>query len=233
MRGFLRNISSRGLSLSQDIKELIIRETHIVGERTLTPEIKLRLITEDCRLFHATSIELKDLPFADPFWAFYWPGGMSITRYILDHPCIVRNKKVLDFGSGCAATSIASKMMKCEEVVANDIDETAAIAAELNAALNNVQIRTDTRNLINNPSTFQYDVVAFGDVFYDEEFAAELLPWINKLVANKQTCLIGDPGRHALSKNLKLKLLARYELPENVCIENHGFTFTNVFQVTS
>lgn len=228
---FSKYVFSRGLRQSQQIKELIIRETEIVDKTSLTPEIKLRLITENCRLFHASSDELKSLPFADPFWGFYWPGGMSITRYILNHPEVVMGKKVLDFGSGCGATSIASKMMMCEDVVANDIDETAAIAAELNAEINNVKIRTDTRNLINDPSTFQYDIVAFGDVFYDEEFASKLLPWISKLVANKQTCLIGDPGRHALSKQLNLKLLARYELPENVCIENHGFRFTNVFKV--
>ena len=232
MKSYPKYFFSRNLSRSQSVKELIIRETEIVDE-SLTPEIKLRLITKNCRLFHATTDELSKLPFADPFWGFYWPGGMSITRYILDHPDVVKNKKVLDFGSGCGATSIASKMMMCRDVVANDIDETATIAAELNADLNNVKIRTDTRNLINNPSTFQYEVITFGDVFYDEEFAAELLPWIMKLVANKQTCLIGDPGRHALSKKLKLKLLARYNLPDNVCIENHGFRCTNVFKVAS
>lgn len=40
---------------------------------------------------------------------------------------------------------------------------------------------------------------------------------------------IGDPGRHALDKEkvTNLRLKSSYELPENVCIENHGFK--NVF----
>lgn len=231
MRNPTKFFISRAFCQSNAIKDLIICETEIVRTQSLTPEIKLRLITEECRLFHSTSEELDKLPFDDPFWGFYWPGGMSITRYLLDNPDVVKGKRVLDFGSGCGATSIAAKMNMCQQVVANDIDKTAAIAAKLNAKLNNVTIETDTRNLINDPSTFTFDVIAFGDVFYDEEFAAQLLPWITKLVANKQTCLIGDPGRHALSKKLKLKLLARYELPENVCIENHGFKFTNVYKV--
>lgn len=213
------------------IRQAILRETEIES-RSLTPEIKLQLITENCRLFHSTADELETLPFGDPFWGFYWPGGMSLTRYILDHPEMVQRKTVLDFGSGCGATSIACAMKQCQRVVANDIDEAAAIAAELNADLNNVQIETDTRNLINHPSSFSFDVIVFGDVFYDEEFAARLLPWIKRLTENNQTCLIGDPGRHALCKSLNLKLLAQYELPKHVCIENHGFRFTNVFKAS-
>lgn len=214
------------------MKALIIRETEIVDNHGLTPEIKLRLITENCRIFHSRTDELETIQFTDPFWGFYWPGGMSVTRYILDNPDVVKAKKVLDFGSGCGATSIAAKMRMCHEVVANDIDPTAAVAANLNAELNNVTIKTDTRNLINDQYASNFDVITFGDVFYDEEFAAQLLPWIKKLVSNGKTCLIGDPGRHALSKALKLKLLAQYKLPENVCIENHGFKFTNVYKVT-
>lgn len=228
----LRFASCRTYSQTKFIRELIIKETEIVDTGSLTPEIKLRLITENCRLFHATSNELDELPFKDPFWGFYWPGGMSVTRFLLDNPDTVKDKKVLDFGSGCGVTSIACQMKDCDKVVANDIDETASIAAHLNAELNGVCIETDTRNLINDPSTLHdFDVIVFGDVFYDEDFASQLLPWIQKLVKNKKTCLIGDPGRHALSKQLNLKLLATYQLPENICMENHGFRLTNVFKV--
>lgn len=217
---------------SKHIEEVIKRETEITTQH-LTPEIKLRLITKNCRLFHSTDEEMKNLvSFTDPFWGFYWPGGQSMSRFILDNPEIVKGKRVLDFGSGCAATAIACKMSECRSVVANDIDETAEIAAKLNAELNFVKIETSTRNLINDPSSFDFDFVVFGDVFYDEEFAGQLYPWIKNLIANNQTCLIGDPGRHALSKKLNLKLLTRYELPESSCIENHGFKFTNVFKVT-
>lgn len=230
MRNCVKLFQSRTFSHLRSIKDVIISETEIVTSQ-LTPEIKLRLITENCRLFIAKSDDLKDLPFTDPFWGFYWPGGMSVTRYILDHPEVVKGKKILDFGSGCGATAIACKMKLCEHVVANDIDPAAEVAAHLNAELNHVTITTETKNLINDQSTFNFDVVLFGDVFYDEEFAAQLLPWIKNLVENKQTCLIGDPGRHALSEQLNLKLLAQYELPDNVCIENHGFRFTNVYRV--
>lgn len=232
---FLKNIVYRNISLRKFssrvslLRKAIIDETEVVTGG-LTPEISLRLITENCRLFNANSETLSTLPFKDPFWGFYWPGGMSVTRYILDHPEIVKNKTILDFGSGCGATAIACKMRQCSLAVANDIDEAAAVAACINAELNCVEIETDTRNLINDPAS-DFDVIAFGDVFYDEEFASLLLPWIETLVAKGKTCLIGDPGRHALSKQLKLELLAKYNLPERACIENHGFKSTSVFKV--
>lgn len=43
----------------------------------LTPEIKLHLITEQCKLWHSPVYECQ---FNDPFWAFYWPGGQAISR---------------------------------------------------------------------------------------------------------------------------------------------------------
>lgn len=231
----LKNIFPRKLSLRKCssrvslLRKAIVDETEVVT-CGLTPEMSLRLITENCRLFNATSEILSTLPFKDPFWGFYWPGGMSVTRYILDHPEIVKNKNVLDFGSGCGATAIACMMRQCSRAIANDIDEAAAVAARINAELNCVEIETDTRNLINDPIT-DIDVIVLGDVFYDEDFAALLLPWIQRLVADGKLCLIGDPGRHALSKQLNLKLLASYNLPERTCIENHGFKTTSVFKV--
>src|SRR5262249_31432484 len=35
-----------------------------------------------------------------PFWAFAWPGGQALARYLLDHPETVAGRRVLDVGSG-------------------------------------------------------------------------------------------------------------------------------------
>jgi ETFB lysine methyltransferase len=216
---------------STKYREIISRETEIVSNQ-LVPELKLHLITKNCRLFHSPVDENFPFP-TEPFFAFFWPGGISITRFIFDNQQLVRNKSILDFGSGSAAIAIASKMCGAKRAVANDIDEVAEIAAQMNAKLNHVKIETEVKNLINDPSTSNYDLIFLGDVFYDEEFAALILPWIKKLVASEKVVIIGDPGRHALKNKfeLNLKLLQRYELPENVCIENHGFQFTNVWQL--
>lgn len=57
---------------------MIRGETQLTCD-SLTPEIKLHLITSSCRLWHST---MDACPFLDPYWAFYWPGGQALTRYI-------------------------------------------------------------------------------------------------------------------------------------------------------
>jgi len=52
----------------------------VVCTNHLTPEIKLHLITEQCKLWHLPADQCQ---FDDPFWAFYWPGGQAISRYIV------------------------------------------------------------------------------------------------------------------------------------------------------
>jgi len=47
---------------------------------------------------------------------------LAILRYILDNPRIVTGKRVLDFGAGCGASSIAAAFSGAKTVVANDID---------------------------------------------------------------------------------------------------------------
>lgn len=54
-----------------------IKNATIVCTNHLTPEIKLHLITEQCKLWH---LPADYCPFNDPFWAFYWPGGQAISR---------------------------------------------------------------------------------------------------------------------------------------------------------
>jgi hypothetical protein len=59
------------------IKNYIIENTKIVYDH-LTPEIRLHLITPECQLYHETNTD--NLPFSDPFWSIYWPGGQGVSR---------------------------------------------------------------------------------------------------------------------------------------------------------
>ncbi|KAG5678243.1 hypothetical protein PVAND_007935 [Polypedilum vanderplanki] len=212
-------------------ERIIAHETEIVNNE-LVPEIKLHLITPNCKLYYSKIDE--SIPFKnDPFFLIFWIGGIALTRFVLDNPGIVKSKTILDFGSGCGSLSIAAKMCGAKIAVANDIDEVSIIAAQMNARLNNVIIDTEIRNLIDHPDSFSYDIVFFGDVFYDEEFASTLLPWIENLLEKKKRVFIGDPGRHGFKvcRNLNLTQLQQYLLPENVKNENNGFEFGYVWEV--
>ncbi|XP_055916322.1 electron transfer flavoprotein beta subunit lysine methyltransferase-like [Eupeodes corollae] len=203
-----------------------------VSRAHLTPEIALRLITPECRLFHEPVTAESDKVFEnDPFWGFYWPGGQALSRFILDNTSLVKSKNVLDIGSGCGASSIAAMMCKAKSVIANDIDSIASVAAQMNATLNGVQIETNEQNLIGN-LIIEADIILLGDLFYDADFADILLPWLDELHARGKLIFIGDPGRHGLTENrLKfMKKMATYELTENCCIENNGFKNVHVWK---
>ncbi|XP_065368490.1 electron transfer flavoprotein beta subunit lysine methyltransferase-like [Calliphora vicina] len=218
---------------NKQIEENILKETKISREH-LTPEIPLYLITPECRLFHEPQLDVENRIFEnDPFWAFYWPGGQAISKFVLENPEMVKDKSVLDVGSGCGATSIAAIMKNAKYAVANDIDDAAGYAALLNAKLNKInmeKLQTSSDNLIG--CDVSEDIIFIGDLFYDEEIAEILLPWLHKCSNEGKLIFIGDPGRHGLTENRLnfMKKLATYELTENCCIENRGFKNVNVWR---
>lgn len=109
----------------------------------------------------------------------------------------------------------------------------AGYAALLNANVNKIdfdKFLISSDNLIG--SSVTEDIIFIGDLFYDEQIAEILLPWLHKCSADGKLIFIGDPGRHGLTENRLnfMKKLATYELTENCCIENRGFKFVNVWR---
>lgn len=128
-RVFQRSLSSKPSDLTDTTLTRTIRLHTELSVTHLTPELRLHLITPNCTLWRAPPSEA---PFADPYWAFYWPGGQAIARYILDHPAAVRGRRVLDLGAGSGACGIAAAIAGAQRVLLNDIDPVACVAARLN-----------------------------------------------------------------------------------------------------
>lgn len=97
------------------------------------------------------------------YWAFCWGSGQGLARYLLENPTLVRNKRVLDLGSGSGVAGIAAAQAGAAEVIACDIDADAVLATAYNAALNNVSIRL-VDDFVSEP---KYDAVLMADVLYD------------------------------------------------------------------
>lgn len=76
---FVRSLKQKGCHPDEYIRRFISENTEVVsGQQSLTPEIKLRLMTPNCRFWR----ERPELwPFDDPYWAIYWPGGQALSRY--------------------------------------------------------------------------------------------------------------------------------------------------------
>lgn len=154
----------------------------------LCPELRLWLLPPGAKSWHSPDPE----PLQMPYWAFAWPGGQALARYLLDHPQAVRGKRVLDFGSGCAVEGIAAA--KCgASVRCADLDPHAAEFARRNGALNEVQLEVSTEDVIG--SAPEVDVILAGDACYAPELAARLLPWLERQAAKGVVVLVGDPLR--------------------------------------
>merc|ERR1711990_922139 len=118
---------------SRQVRTAIKRVTEITSNH-MTPELKLALVTPDSKFYHSKP---DGFPFPDPYWAFYWPGGQALTRYILDSKDVDSYGRTLDFGCGCGSASMAILLRDHKaSVTAADIDEYSLEAVRLNAQLN-------------------------------------------------------------------------------------------------
>lgn len=104
---------------------------------------------------------------AEPaYWSFCWASGQVLAAYILANPHLVRDRQVLDFGSGSGIVAIAAAKAGAREAIACDIDPAALAAAEANAQLNGVTV-----SLCDDwgARPEDLDLVTAADVLYDPE----------------------------------------------------------------
>ena len=183
----------------------------------LCPEIRLCLAEESIPLWTKTEEELERDGLPPPFWAFAWAGGQALARHVLDHPDLVRGKRVLDFASGSGLVAIAAAMAGARSVVAVDIDPFAAAAIAINAEANGVSVSVVTDDPIGTSPAV--DVVLAGDIAYERDLAARVFDWLAELGAAGRDVLVGDPGRAYLPLE-RLELLARHEVPVSRDLED-------------
>jgi predicted nicotinamide N-methyase len=192
----------------------------------LCPELILHLITADMPLFLSSEQDAAAAGVPWPFWGFAWPGGQALARYVLDHPCQVLGRHVLDFGAGCGIAAIAAARAGAARVTASDVDPMAAAATALNARRNGVELEVSTRDLVGRPG--EWGVVLVGDMFYDEELAVACAGWLDGLAAAGCRILLGDPGRGFLDAG-RLEPLERYQAPADNDADGTRLVWTTVY----
>ncbi len=171
----------------------------------LVPELKLRLLTHESLRWHRSPELFVERGWGLPYWAFAWPGGQTLARFVLDHPHWVRGRRVLDLGCGGAIEGLAAALAGAAFVVANDVDATVLVAARLNASLNDVPLEVQRADWLQSGDAnfdfdFDFDVLLAGDFLYDPLLAQHALGWWRKLRARGVTVLVGDPGRVPFSE---------------------------------
>jgi len=69
-----------------------IRTQTLLLAPSILPELKLYLAAEITPLWQITEDQMQAGHLPPPFWAFAWPGGQGVARYILDNPDVVRRR---------------------------------------------------------------------------------------------------------------------------------------------
>ncbi len=202
------------------------------GTAPLVPEIVLRLADDIHRAWERVDEE------APPFWAFAWVGGQALARHVLDHPGIVRGRRVLDLAAGSGLVGIAAARAGASTVIASDTDARARAAIALNAADNGVTVEVvgdvvgpvepgdaeDVEDVV-----LDVDVVLAGDVFYEQPMARHMERFCDEAVAAGVDVLVGDPGREYLPRR-RCTALAVHEVDGTADLEGGATTRTTVWR---
>jgi predicted nicotinamide N-methyase len=192
------------------------RET-VIASPPLVPEIRLHLASEVLPLWQATEADLEKHQLPPPYWAFAWPGGQALARYLLDHPEEVRGLRVLDFAAGSGLAAIAAAKAGASHTGAAEIDRFAMAAIGLNAALNGVALDLVEKDIVGEDGP--WDVILAGDVCYERPMAERVGRWFAQMAASGKRVLMGDPGRNYLPQS-GLAEIARYSVPTSLDLED-------------
>jgi len=192
----------------------------------LVPEILLRLAIDVIPLWKRAELQgTADSP--PPFWAFAWPGGQALARYILDNAGDFYGKTVLDFGAGSGLVGIAASKAGAQCVCA-EIDLIGIAAIEANARANKVNLSCIKNDIIGCDDG--WDIICFGDVCYEQPLAESVTRWAASLSERGARVLLGDPGRDYFSEANLLRL-ATYTVPTSHGLEDSDRRETSVYTV--
>lgn len=163
---------------------------------TLCPEFELWLLGDDVDLEGGCD-ELAEGE-APPFWAFCWGSGQALARYLLDNPERVRDKHVVDLGTGSGIAALAAAHAGASTILALDLDPMSRRAAELNAEHNGLEIETSAT------APEEWDLMLAADVLYE----TGLREWLMGTARARGPILLADPERTGTPR-LDLPVLAR------------------------
>lgn len=206
-----------------------IRAQTVLKSASAVPELRLYLADEALPLWQATEAELQQSNVPPPYWAFAWPGGQALARYLLDHPETVAGKRVLDLGAGGGITSLAAAKAGAVSVIAADIDLYACTTITLNAEANGLTgVRAVSADLLAAPPPEGIDVLLVGDMCYEKPLAEKAIAWGRTVAARGVPVLLADPGRAYVPKT-GLTELARYTIPTTLDLEDREARETVIY----
>jgi predicted nicotinamide N-methyase len=217
----------RGVSAPAHDAGAFVRAQTTLGHAPLVPEIALHLASEITPIWQATERWLAERDMAPPFWAFAWPGGQALARYVLDRPVRVAGRRVLDFGAGGGIAAIACALAGAASVEAAEIDPLARAAIALNAATNGVSVALPDGDIVG--ADCRWELILCGDVCYEAPMTRRILPWLRRM-ARQAEVWVADPGRAYLPRE-GLSAVACYRVPTTLELEDRTERLVTLYRL--
>jgi predicted nicotinamide N-methyase len=192
------------------------------------PELRLHQAAEPMGLWELTEGEYRSEQ-PPPFWAFAWAGGQGLARYVLDHPEVVRGRRVLDLASGSGLVGIAAARCGAASVRAVDVDPVAVAAIGLNAAANGVTVTAQRADLLDSDAGTA-EVVLVGDAFYSKAMTERVTAFLRRASRAGTRVLAGDPDRPFLRREW-FREVAAYEVPVPEVLEGVPARHTTIWEL--
>jgi predicted nicotinamide N-methyase len=209
------------------VAEHFVRSACQLGPVPQVAEIRLQLAGDVLGLWQRTEDEFgADRP--PPFWAFAWPGGQALARYVLDRPGLVAGRSVLDLGSGSGLVAIAAAKAGAAAVVASEVDPLAVAAIGLNSRANGVPAPAVVGDVLDGDGAGA-EVVLAGDVWYSRPLAERVLGFLDRVMAGGASVLAGDIGRAFLPRD-RFRVLDARDIPVMAGLEDSGVKRTMVWE---
>ncbi len=213
--------------MTPDERRTFILANTVEGAAPLVQEIVLRIGGPSMTLWEATALTDMRPAVPPPYWAYPWAGGQALARFVLDHPDLVAGRSVADIGAGGGIVAIAAALAGARAVVAIDIEVFAIETCGINAAANGARI--DVLEADPTDTDDGWDVVLVGDLWYEDDVAQRIAPWLRRLATRGALVLTGDPGRAYLPDS-GLVARATYAVPTDDDLEDGSTKTVRVLQ---
>ena len=152
--------------LNQNLHKTLSKGRVAISQPAACPEISLHLFDPKVLEGPLSHDEAQAVVAEPAYWSFCWASGQVLAKYILLHPQYVKDKVVVDVGSGSGIVAIAATLAGARLVYACDIDEDALDAVRVNAQENGVTVQT-IKGL--DEVSEDIDLITAADVLYDRD----------------------------------------------------------------
>lgn len=182
--------------------EKLLQVTELVTERVVIPDTSFAVDVTRPADIDALLNDVMDDPEQNlPYWAEIWPSGIALATELLLNPELVRNKPVIELGSGVGITAAAA-IMAGADLTITDYSAHSLMLAEITCLragvfpppTRQINWRNKAANLLQD-SGEKWPLVLAADVLYEQRDIEPVLDVLDRILAPDGLVLLAEPGR--------------------------------------